>query len=155
MKGNWSPDKSKGYRFYCPSNSTRIVESGKARFIENGKINGSTELRKVEIQEVRVQVPLPVTSFKVVVLKVVEHINDFQEQQINNLVPHNKVVNNELVAIEAQEIALRRSQRQRRSAISDDYMVYLQESEFDSGMDEDPDSFSQAMESINSKLEHK
>ena len=30
------PDKSKGYIFYFPNHSTRIVESGNARFIENG-----------------------------------------------------------------------------------------------------------------------
>lgn len=73
------------------------------------------------------QVPLCVTSFKVVVPVVVEIINDFQEQ-INNPVPHNEVVNNKLMAAELQEIALRRSQRQRRSVIFYDYIVYLQES---------------------------
>lgn len=75
----------------------------------------------------KMQVPLRVTSFKVVVPIVVEIINEFQEQ-INNPVPHNEVVNNKLMAAEQQEIALRRSQRQRRSVISDDYIVYLQES---------------------------
>ena len=28
------PDKSKGYRIYCPNHSTRIVETGNARFYE-------------------------------------------------------------------------------------------------------------------------
>ena len=37
-----------------------------------------------------------------------------------------------------------------RSAISDEYVVYLQESDFDLEIDEDPISFSQAMESVNS-----
>ena len=40
------------------------------------------------------------------------------------------------------------SQRQRKSAISDDYVVYLQESEFDLGINEDPVSFSQAIEML-------
>ncbi len=31
------PEKSKGFRFYCPNDSTRIVETGNAKFIENGK----------------------------------------------------------------------------------------------------------------------
>jgi len=35
------PEKSKGYRFYCPTHSTRIVETGNVRFIENGETNGS------------------------------------------------------------------------------------------------------------------
>ena len=31
---------TKGYRFYCPSHSTRIVESRNAKFIENDIISG-------------------------------------------------------------------------------------------------------------------
>lgn len=31
------PEKSKGLRYYCPNHSTRIVESGSARFQENGR----------------------------------------------------------------------------------------------------------------------
>ena len=34
-------EKSKGYRFYCPSRSTRIVESRNAKFLENDLISGS------------------------------------------------------------------------------------------------------------------
>ncbi|KAK8530902.1 hypothetical protein V6N12_013400 [Hibiscus sabdariffa] len=33
--------KSKGYRFYCPSHNTRIVESRNAKFLENDSISGS------------------------------------------------------------------------------------------------------------------
>ena len=50
--------KSKGYMFYCPNHSMRIVETGNARFIENGEISGSTVPQEVEIKEVRVQVLL-------------------------------------------------------------------------------------------------
>ncbi|RVW88179.1 Copia protein [Vitis vinifera] len=39
-------DKSKGYRFYCPNHSVRIVETANARFLENGEISGSNEPRK-------------------------------------------------------------------------------------------------------------
>ena len=38
-------EKSKGYRFYYPNHSTRIVKTGNARFIENGEINGCDNLR--------------------------------------------------------------------------------------------------------------
>ena len=48
------PEKSKGYRFYCPTHSTRIVETGNALFIENGENSGSEASRNVEIKEVRV-----------------------------------------------------------------------------------------------------
>ncbi|KAK9168418.1 hypothetical protein Syun_000558 [Stephania yunnanensis] len=33
-------ERSKGYRFYCPSHNTRIVESRNAKFLENDMISG-------------------------------------------------------------------------------------------------------------------
>ena len=44
------PEKSKWFRFYCLNHSTRIVETGNTRFIENGKISGSDNLRNIDIQ---------------------------------------------------------------------------------------------------------
>ena len=35
----------------------RIVETGKARFLENGEISGSNELRKVDVEKIRVNIP--------------------------------------------------------------------------------------------------
>jgi len=55
------PAKSKGYMFYCPTHSTRIVETGNAQFIKNGETSGSEASRNVEIKKVRVQVPLTST----------------------------------------------------------------------------------------------
>ena len=46
---------------------------------------------------------------------------------------------------------MRRSVRERRSAISNDYVVYSIESECDLSLDEDPISFRQAMESEDSE----
>ena len=54
------PEKSKGYRLYYPSHSTRIVESRNARFIKNGEISGSGESRHVVIKEDRVEVRLAI-----------------------------------------------------------------------------------------------
>ncbi|PHT84733.1 BEL1-like homeodomain protein 2 [Capsicum annuum] len=142
------PEKSKGYRFYCPNRSTRIVETGNARFIENGEVSGSEEPRNVKIKEVRVKIPLPCTYFKFVVLEDVVQQSNQQEQQIN--IPTNEAIIDEPVVDESQEVASRRSQRQRKSAISDDYLVYPHESETDLGIDDDPVSFSQAIESNNS-----
>ncbi|KAM2653531.1 hypothetical protein EV2_025159 [Malus domestica] len=42
---------------------------------------------------------------------------------------------------------MRKSQRPRKSAISGDYLVYLQEVEYDLGDDDDSTSFQQAMQS--------
>ena len=62
-KRNWKQEQSvdislviqqsqKGYMFYCPTHSTRIVESGNARFIENGETSGSDTSQNVAIKEV-------------------------------------------------------------------------------------------------------
>ena len=61
------PDKSKGYRFYCPNHSVRIVETGNARFLENGEIGGSNEPRKVDIEEIRVDIPPPFLPQEIIV----------------------------------------------------------------------------------------
>ena len=39
---------------------------------------------------------------------------------------------------------------QRRTTILDDYIAYLQEHEFDMGLEDDPISFNQAKQSVNS-----
>ncbi|KAL6348287.1 hypothetical protein AAG906_005584 [Vitis piasezkii] len=49
------------------------------------------------------------------------------------------------------QVPLRRSTRERRSTISDDYIVYLQEHEFDMGLEDDPISVSQVKQSSNSE----
>ena len=40
-------ERSKGYRFYCPSHSTRIMESRKENFLENDFISGSDQFRDI------------------------------------------------------------------------------------------------------------
>jgi hypothetical protein len=60
------------------------------------------------------------------------------------------MVTNEQMVEEPQGVALRRSQRERRSVISGEYVVYLQESDFDIGSSKDSISFSQALECVDS-----
>ena len=50
------PDRSKGFRFYCPSYTTRIVETRRAEFLENGDLSGSSEPRKIDLEENRIYV---------------------------------------------------------------------------------------------------
>jgi len=59
------------------SHSTRIVETGNARFIEHGEISGNEASQNVEIKEVGVQVSLTSTStLKIVVPHVDEPHNN-------------------------------------------------------------------------------
>lgn len=39
--------RSKGYKFHCPSHSTRIVESRNAKFLEHDLINESDQTRNI------------------------------------------------------------------------------------------------------------
>ncbi|RVX18570.1 hypothetical protein CK203_006345 [Vitis vinifera] len=48
------------------------------------------------------------------------------------------------------KVPLRRSIKERRTTIPDDYIVYLQEHEFDMGLEDDPISFSQVKQSVKS-----
>ena len=41
--------KMKGYMFYCPNHSMRLIETKIARFIENDEIRESTVPREVEM----------------------------------------------------------------------------------------------------------
>jgi len=131
--------------FYYSTHSIKNVETGNAWFIENNETSGSEVSQNGEIKEVRVQVPLTSTfTSSIVVPNVVEPLNNDEEQQING-----HEVNNEPILEQPQEIVLRRSQRERKSAISNDYVVYLQESENDLGIDNDPVSFSEAINGDN------
>ena len=61
-------------------------------------------------------------------------------------------MHNEPIMEEPQEVALRRSQRERRPAISNDYVVYLHETETNLSInDNDPVLFSQVVSCDNSE----
>jgi len=51
------PEKSKGYRFYCPDRHTKFVETRHAAFLEDQMIRGSMVARKIDLEEKRVYVP--------------------------------------------------------------------------------------------------
>ncbi|RVW32004.1 Retrovirus-related Pol polyprotein from transposon TNT 1-94 [Vitis vinifera] len=143
------PNKSKGYRFYCPNHSVRIVETGNARFLENGEISGSNEPRKVDIEEIRVDIPPPFLPQEIIVPQPVQQVEDNEQNNRDGSLPLENIAIENVVE-PPQPAPLRRSQRERRPAITDDYVVYLQESDYDIGIRKDPVSFSQAMESDDS-----
>lgn len=150
------PEKSKGFVFYCPSHSTRIVETGNARFIENGETSGSSESRGVNIKEIRVEDSSPVVPTQVVIPVVgVQPNTEIEQQNEEHSVPLNQEIENEPIAIQEQNIVpqvpLRRSIRERRSTIINDYVVYDVESECDLSLNEEPKTFRKAMESENSE----
>ncbi|KAK3019178.1 hypothetical protein RJ639_004727 [Escallonia herrerae] len=54
------PERSKGFRFYCPSYTTRIVETRHAVFFEDAEYNGSCTPRIINLEEIQDHVSIPV-----------------------------------------------------------------------------------------------
>ena len=110
----------------------RIVESKSAVFLEGDSVNEVVQPSRFAFEEERVVIPVPPSQESTVSLPLAEHVDE--------AIP---------IVIEAQPIddeVLRRSQRSRKPAISNAYMVYLQEHEFDISVVDDPSSYSQAIQ---------
>ena len=87
-----------------------------------------------------VTVPLSTTN-----ANATQVVNDNTEQHLNDEVPLEEINPQTFHMPKPQVILLWRSQRERSSAIADDYVVYLKESDFDIGINEDPVSFSKPL----------
>ena len=84
------PEKSKGYWFYCPNRSSRIIETSNAKFIENGEFSVSSNKQIVDINEIRVNVSLPINiSTSIIVPNVVPKLQEQNngEQHLNEEAP--------------------------------------------------------------------
>jgi hypothetical protein len=56
------PDKSKGFRFYCPDRYIKIMETRHTIFLEDKVIRGSTVPREIRLKEKQVCVPTPMVA---------------------------------------------------------------------------------------------
>ncbi|KAF0920196.1 hypothetical protein E2562_033748 [Oryza meyeriana var. granulata] len=52
------PERSKGYRFYCPDRVTKFVETRHAVFLEDNKW-GSSQTREINLEEIRANIQTP------------------------------------------------------------------------------------------------
>jgi hypothetical protein len=161
-------ERSKGYRFYCPSHSTRIVESRNAKFLENDLISGSNQTRNIVFEKDHSESQPSTSSDRLVIVYSTPQVQTGVEQPIIKVpqaaddIPVDQVVQ-ELPRTFEQRVephtfqeydgtTLRRSIRPKRLAIPDDYVVYLQESDYNIGAENDPEFFSQAMSCKESEL---
>jgi hypothetical protein len=55
------PEKSKGYRFYCPDRHTKFIET-RHTALENQMIRASMVARKIDLEEKRLFFPTPMTQ---------------------------------------------------------------------------------------------
>ncbi|KAK9113689.1 hypothetical protein Syun_020486 [Stephania yunnanensis] len=173
-------ERSKGYRFYCPSHNTRIVESRNAKFLENDMISGRNHFQDNVPKRVHYDdIPSKSSSDHMYVIPSFAHVplrieeQRVQTPQVVDNPPRDQVVHEELEMVEQPIIhevpqvneqvdqhdlqenvdtTLRRSTRVKRSAIPSDFIVYLQELDYNVGVESDPETFSQAMNCAESEL---
>ena len=124
-----------------------------ARFLEEVDFGKEENKRNVVFKEEpviegdQVLIPIVVQEINPVIENNVPIIVDdiVQEQDNNEVLP-------QIPIQQPQEVSLRRSVRERRSSIPDDYIIFLQEHEDDIGLiEDDAINFYQAMRSSNSQ----
>jgi len=107
----------------------------------------------IELKEAQELIDAPLSKGRSIILKEIQ-TDCLEPQSISEQSTHEEQVHNEPTQPppNEEEVGLRRSSRIIRLAISSDYIVYLQESDFDVGPKDDPNSFSQAMSGEHSTL---
>jgi len=165
------PEKSKGYRFYCPDIYTKFVEMRHVVFLEDELIKGSVVAQKIDLEEKQVYTPtlmiqepffeLPVVNAPIVpdttMPETIAHspvatTDENGEPVLQEPIEEPDAIGEgEQQQPQPEEVpnveAPRRSQIVRRSAIPDDYEVFNTE---DFHMEGDPTSYDEAMRSANS-----
>ena len=140
----------KGYRFYCSTHIPKIIEARNAKFLEGNESSGSDFPRTIEFEEIKEPVGKSIGEL-VAIPRDIPTV--MEEQSIIKQPFHEEQIHKESPAQNSlEQVGVRRSLRIRKSTISSDYLVYLQESDFDVGPKDDPSSFSQAMSGSNSTL---
>ncbi|KAJ9561683.1 hypothetical protein OSB04_006843 [Centaurea solstitialis] len=130
---------SKGYRFYAPSHSTRIVETRYADFLENVNISGSGLSNDFDLQDSNeevpiIQVPVPVNaSLGDSNQNILSRENDSSNEEANET-RQNESTQEIVTDTQETQPPVRRSQRSRKPKSFDDYITYLNEIELDIAM---------------------
>ena len=115
---------SRGSRFYCPSHTTKVIESDQAIDFKDD-IGISQGLRQIVFKEHPVFIHVPIASAPIFSPVVNQHpIATTDDESIEDVDPVGPDV--DLVALDVvMVIPMRRSEKAHRPTISDDYIVYL------------------------------
>ena len=115
---------------------------------------GGEKIKDFVFEEEHVEIPLIVFDDDQVQASIPDIVQEAIPDQDNVVDPPaqvQQIVPEEQTLQPQEPMPLRRSTRERRSAISDDYVVFLQEHEVDIGVvEDDPLNFCQAIEISNS-----
>ena len=155
-------EHSKGFRFYCPSHSQRIIETNKAVFFN--EINHSHSFEDFDFEEISEHAPTSVVtspSIQAVILETRPAV--FSGIDASAFAPNLPATGTDASApvpnFPENGIAapvpnppppppIRRSQREKRSrlqTLAADFQVYEVEVDYDAGEIEDPKTFQQAI----------
>ncbi|RVW72952.1 Retrovirus-related Pol polyprotein from transposon TNT 1-94 [Vitis vinifera] len=136
------PSHSKGYKFYCSTRGTRIVESQVAKFLELDVADSMPSQSNERVE------PMDVISLRLPVSDINLDVGAFDSGIQQGVAAVNfPTVEISPIVDEIPLVEMRRSQRTRRPALSNDYYVYLGEGEYDIGEEVDPTIYCEALSS--------
>ena len=139
-------ERSKGYKFYDPTTKS-IFETENARFFEDVEFDRGDKDRDFDFEEEYVDIPTAVIEIDQAPIHDIVQEADPNQNNIQE-----PPVLEEQTLPPPELTPLRRSIRERRSVVPDDYIVFIQEHEFDIGtVEDDPINFHQALESSKSQ----
>ena len=123
---------SRGSRFYCSSHTISVIESDRAIYFEDDT-STSQGPREIVFKEHLVFIPMPIASAMISSPIIDQHpVATTNDEQIEDVDP--RALDVDIVDLDVvMNIPLRRSKRARRRIISDDYIVFLQDHEYDVG----------------------
>ena len=138
-------ERSRGYKFYDPTTKS-IFETGNARFFEDVEFDRGDKDRDFAFEE---EVDIPTAVIDIDQPPIPDIVQEAYPNQ-NNI--QESPVPEEQTLPPPEPTPLRRSTRERISALPDDYIVFIQEHEFDIGaVEDDLINFRQALESSKSQ----
>ena len=120
---------------------------GNAQFFEDVEFDGGDKDKDFAFEEEYVDIPTAVIDiYQAPIPDIVQEADPNKNNIQEPLIPEEQTLP------PPEPTPLRRSTRERRSALLDDYIVLLQEHEFDIGVvEDDPINFRQALESSKSQ----
>lgn len=141
------PKRSKGYKFYDPTTKA-IFETGNAHFFKDIEFAGGDKERDIVFEEKYVNIPLLANDNDQDDL-ILDNIDQVATSEQNNeIIPP---LSKEQTQPPQEIVPLRKSTRERRNMISNEYIVFLQEHEaIIEMMKDDPINLHQAIKSSNS-----
>ena len=142
---------SRGSRFYCPSHTTRVIESDQSIYFEDD-IGISQGPREIVFKKHLFFILVPIASTPISSFIVNHHpvstTDDEPIEDVDKVTPYVDPIALDV----AMDIPLRRSKRERKPVISNAYIVYLQEHEYDVGDVSDLTTYKEAIVSPQSNF---